>query len=369
MVSVICVACHMCVAGALGFQTPPQPPATTPDYVLGPEDHVEVRIEKHPEWSSDYTVAPDGTINFPVAGRIVVSQKTVPQLESLLAKKYAARLENPEITVTLTQFRPQRVFVLGDARQPGIIDVKAGWHIAEVLGAAGGALQGLYPDDVSVTLTRNSQQVASASLSEMQRPGSPENVLIQAGDVLVVQAAPFVQIHIVGRVKAPGVYVMRKDSSDALKVIAQAGGPTDDASLHAVTVTHLNGHTETLDLTNTMNNGKPITLPVLLQGDMVVVPQDLDKFAILGNVKQPGVYPMKDGVVLHLSDAIGLAQGHDTRRARVGRIAILRMEGDKQVREIINFSKFIAKGDATQNPVIVPGMLFTSRRPILQIGH
>jgi protein involved in polysaccharide export with SLBB domain len=95
-------------------------------------------------------------------------------------------------------------------------------------------------------------------------------------------------------------------------------------------------------------------LPSLTGGEIIIVPESLDRFAILGYVTKPGFYPMPSGRKYTLSEALALAEGAD-KRGRLSKVGLVRLENGKEVRKIYDVGKYLRSGDVAQNPEIMPG--------------
>jgi polysaccharide biosynthesis/export protein len=90
-----------------------------PSYRLGPGDKVHVTIFKLPDYSGDYEVLADGSLNLQLVGRVPVQGLTLQQANQVLVERYARVLNYPLITLNLLATRPLRVGVAGEVRNPG----------------------------------------------------------------------------------------------------------------------------------------------------------------------------------------------------------------------------------------------------------
>jgi polysaccharide biosynthesis/export protein len=88
-------------------------------YRLGPGDKVHVAIFKLPDYSGDYEVLADGSLNLQLVGRVPVQGMTLQQANQLLVDRYARVLNYPLITLNLLSTRPLRVGMAGEVRNPG----------------------------------------------------------------------------------------------------------------------------------------------------------------------------------------------------------------------------------------------------------
>ena len=326
------------------------------DYKLGPEDVISITVLRHPEFSGEYLVPNDGNINVPRAGQIFVTGKTLTEVAALVNTGFKDTLVFPEVSVTLKSPRAQLVYMMGAVRSPGPYALKPGWRITEGISASGGLAPGIEPADCTVNILRASKGTKeSVPYQEVVRGSETSNKPISAGDVVTVEAVEIIPVYVMGKVNRPGLYNMRNNSAGILEAITVAGGTTDDAALSKVTVTHLNGESETVSILSATIEGKQQSLVKLRSGDLVVVPDSNAKFAVLGWVNAPGFFPLKEGQRITLSDALGMARGTDNRRGGLRKVAILRTTDEKQERLVFDFEKFAKNGDMAQNPEVKSG--------------
>ena len=95
---------------------------------------------------------------------------------------------------------------------------------------------------------------------------------------------------------------------------------------------------------------------LLHNGDLVVVPQNTNAVAVIGYVKQPGFFPLREGKTWTLAEMIGMAGGIQDKRVGAAHVAILRMNPTgKQLRMIVDLNKYLKDGDCNSNPTLQPG--------------
>jgi polysaccharide biosynthesis/export protein len=106
------------------------------DYVLGPGDRVKIDFYNVPEFSGEYGVLPNGTINLPQMGGINVRGKSLKQVSSLVEARSRKILRFPVITVSLTSARPISIAIAGEVTKPGSYTLSA--QAATTTGDPGG---------------------------------------------------------------------------------------------------------------------------------------------------------------------------------------------------------------------------------------
>lgn len=325
-------------------------------YKLGPEDVISIIVLGHEEFSGQFFIPSDGVINVPVAGRIKASGKTVDEIYKIVTEKLCRRLKDPEVTVSLSTPRMSRIYVNGEVKAPGSYDMKPGWRITEAVAAAGGLVPGVDAVGCKVTIIRSgAKQKTVIDLESALKGSSDSNVSVESGDVLLIESEETFPIYVLGKVRNPGFYRLRKKSSGVMEALSLAGGTLDEAALSKVTVTHNSGGSEQIDLSSAVSGDKNAPDVKLVPGDLVVVPEVTSRIAILGYVKEPGFYPLKDGQKLTLADALGLAKGTEHRLAKIDSVAVIRMVSGKQVKTTYNLGKFLKDGDLASNPNVLPG--------------
>ena len=322
------------------------------DYTLDTGDVISVVVLRHEQFSGEYTVPPDGHVVFPGVGSLQVRGQTLQGLANMLRERLSTRLRNPEVFVSLKQARPQLVFVEGQLNRPGAYPIQPGWRVADAIAAAEGLK--ILPERTVATLIRGEQTMPIDLPAILHRGDQRTNYLLQPGDLLSVQRKPTIRVAILGEVKRPGNYDLDADSR-VMQAIAQAEGVTEFAALKRAFIDR-HGTIIPFDLYRASVQGdtSESNNPPLQDGDVIVVPQNLQRYAIVGQVARPGYYPIPEGKPFLLSDAIAQAGGM-TPRAITSTVTILRMEGDTLPRLRVPYQQFLKRGKLDANPPIREG--------------
>jgi len=325
-------------------------------YMVGPEDVVNVAVARHPEFSGEFYVPPDGVITLPAAGPIRMDGKTLPEIAEAITAALRARLRSPEVTVTLRTPHRQQVYVLGAVVRSGPYEMTPDWHCSEAIAAAGGLAPDVDPNECQASIRRaatgQSEPLSLAAILK-QENGATDPVL-RNGDTLKIDAPEVMPVYVTGKVRNPGLYKLRKDRATVLEALTLAGGELDNSALSRVSITRASGTTELCDLVTAISSGKTDAAPKLQPLDVVIVPEDTGKVAVIGYVNEPGIFQVKSTDTVRLMDAIGQAKG-PARRSNIGSVAVVRTEAGRQQRMIYDLGKFLRSGDIAQNPILRPG--------------
>src|SRR3990172_6189560 len=113
-------------------------PSVQAAYILGPGDTIDIVVYGEADLSRTVTIKPDGAVSLPLLGEVKAAGKTTTQFAVDLGKLYAKYLKQPSISVTVREFRIDRIYILGQVSRPGEYQLRPGIGIMELLAHAGG---------------------------------------------------------------------------------------------------------------------------------------------------------------------------------------------------------------------------------------
>jgi polysaccharide export outer membrane protein len=340
------------------------------DYRIGPGDVLKITVWGHDDLSRSSVVAPDGRMPFPLIGDVEAGGLTPTELESrlrhVLGKDY---LVDPQVTVTVQEYRSQRVFVLGEAEKPGTYALTGRATLLDVLSQAGGPSKGAGRQVVVVRFPRSAGPVAPGAagsttmrvnLRRLLDGDGSENIPLENGDTIYIPKQT--SFFVLGEVKRPGAFVLEKETS-ALEAITLAGGFTERAapSMARVLRKRPDGNQETIaiDLAGTDLRAREF---LLVEGDTVLVPTG-NSFYVMGEVKKPGAYQLEQaGTAI---EGVALAGGF-TDKAAPNRTKIIRTYRDgRQETIVVDLNEIIKRGRkdrdvplAANDVIVVPESFF-----------
>jgi len=145
----------------------------------------DVRAQVDPRQERGVLVAPDGTINLPLIGVVRVSGLTSREVATLLTREYARYVKNAHVTVDLLN---KRVFVLGEVRRPGRVDiVEDSINLLEVLASSGDMTDFAAKNSVKIIRgTRSKPEVETIDLTKLSSL-SPNRLTLYPNDVVYVE--------------------------------------------------------------------------------------------------------------------------------------------------------------------------------------
>ncbi len=305
--------------------------AALAEYRIGVNDVVRITVFGHDDLSRSATVGADGAIALPLLGSVPAAGSTTGELESrlrdLLGRDF---LVDPQVAVSVVEYRSQKVYVLGEVEKPGTYPLTGQVRLVDVLSQAGGPAR---TAGRQVLLVRGSKvegpsapgasgsTTIRVSLKRLLEGDRRENLQVESGDTIFVPKVT--SIFVLGEVAKPGAYSLEKDTTP-LEAVTLAGGLTEAAAPGAVRLLRKreDGSQESLelDLTGADRRGREL---LLVEGDTLLVPRGSTYF-VSGEVKKPGAYQL--GRSTTAFSAVTTAGGF-TDRAAPAQVKLIRRSG------------------------------------------
>ncbi|MGA2170212.1 MAG: polysaccharide biosynthesis/export family protein, partial [Terracidiphilus sp.] len=107
-------------------------------YVIGASDVITVTVLKESTLSGSLLVRPDGMITMPLLGDVKASGLTPLQLGGDIAIRLKKYIQDPNVSVILTQINSKKVYLIGEVSKIGPVDITPGMTLLEAISSAGG---------------------------------------------------------------------------------------------------------------------------------------------------------------------------------------------------------------------------------------
>ena len=163
-------------------------PASSADYTLHAGDQIQVSVWGEDTLDHELVVLPDGSITFPLAGRIEVEGLTSTQVEGRIAQGLSDAIPDPAVTIIIKAVSGNRVYVLGKVNKPGAYVLEAAMTTSQILSLAGGFDR--FADTGSIRILRNQDGTQTSIKFNYGKlfsgKGAQEDIPLQAGDVILV---------------------------------------------------------------------------------------------------------------------------------------------------------------------------------------
>ncbi len=158
------------------------------DYKLHHGDGVFISVWGEETLQKEVRVLPDGSVTFPLAGRVDVGNMTTTEAEKRLTEKLKTYLKDPQVTVVVTSVEGNKAYVIGHVIKSGPILLAGPTTVLQALSIAGGFDKFADTDDLKVIhYTNGKQSSTSVDYDKLIRgAGLESNLLLQPGDTILV---------------------------------------------------------------------------------------------------------------------------------------------------------------------------------------
>lgn len=185
---IIFAAILMC-AGGLSFLRADEPnvAAAPAEYRIGTEDVLDISVRNNPELEKLVPVRPDGKISLPLINDIGAAGLTPMELRDVLAEKFAAYIQHPEVSVVVREIHSLKVSVIGNVRTPGRFELKGASTVIDALALASGFNE--FAARRKITILRRDgaiQQRIRFDYDAAVKGDAGKNMLVSPGDIIVV---------------------------------------------------------------------------------------------------------------------------------------------------------------------------------------
>jgi protein involved in polysaccharide export with SLBB domain len=283
--------------------------ATPNNYVLGPDDQIQVSVFGVQEYNGDLLVSAEGNINVPNVGQIKVGglsiEAATQKMKTVMGNSVYSYLKSggSKLSVSLSKIRSIKVTIIG-ANRPGTYRLSSLASVFNALYLSGGPTA--FGSFREIELVRNSKVERKVDLYRMLLNGDQtDNIGLKDNDVIRIPAYK-VRVEIQGQVKRPGIFEVLPNETYS-NIIAFASGFTDTAYRASVKVYQQNERERLVhDLAAIdFDTYKPQT------GDVFVASKILNRYknrvTLTGAVQRPDFYELTPN--LRVADLIRRADG------------------------------------------------------------
>ncbi|HET9531554.1 MAG TPA: polysaccharide biosynthesis/export family protein, partial [Blastocatellia bacterium] len=221
------------------------------DYRIGPNDVIEVRVDKGPEFSGTFRVNSTGTILMNYLGRITALNKSPDELAQMIADRLRGDyIKEPHVVVEVKQYNSRAFFIQGSVRNPGLYYIEGPPSLLKLIIIAGGLAESHGSTAFIIREIKSEEppaQVARASstseeddtevkpkyelikrnINGLFKGAFDQDLIIEPGDVVNIPATEV--FFVAGEVNAPGQFPLREGTS-LRQAISLAQGTTANAA-------------------------------------------------------------------------------------------------------------------------------------------
>ena len=165
-----------------------QTAAQDPAYKIGPQDVLKIDVWREDQLTRTVPVRPDGKITLPLLNDVQAAGLTPMELAGVIRDELKNYVNNPQVTVSVTEINSRRIYVTGEVARAGAYPLLPQMTVLQALSSSGGFTQFAKVKAIYVLRTEDGKQVKHPfNYKEVLAGRSQEqNITLQPGDVIVV---------------------------------------------------------------------------------------------------------------------------------------------------------------------------------------
>jgi protein involved in polysaccharide export with SLBB domain len=246
--------------------------------VIHPGDVLSITVFDEPTLPQTVVVQSDGTIQYPLAGRVLVSGMSAAEARDVLMRALKKYMKHPAVTLAVQQQGQISVLVLGNVKNSGKFQMRSGARLSEAVAAAAGVAtsNGEYP---MARVSESDGTMMTASLEKLFRGGdATQNLPLDDNSIIYVTGAETIRVQVIGAVSRPGNVEI--NVGDRLTMaLARAGAESSvRPDLNRVVLTRLDPATGKntpyqINVFQYLQGGDKRYDPILQKDDTIYVPE------------------------------------------------------------------------------------------------
>ena len=162
--------------------------ADSNQYVIGAEDVLYIHTWKEEALSRTVPVRMDGKISVPLIDEVQAAGLTPLQLKEVLIEKFKKFIDNPNVSVIVTEANSFKVYVSGQVRTPGVYRIRSETSLMQIIPMAGGFTDWANPKKILIIRKENGKEkritVNYKKIMEGKEPMSSS--ILKSGDTIIV---------------------------------------------------------------------------------------------------------------------------------------------------------------------------------------
>jgi len=166
------------------LEAPPPLAVDQEKYQIGPEDLLFIRVWREPDFTLAVAVRPDGKITMPLIGEVRAAGQSPLQLTAALKQLLMQYLNNPDVSVFVTEVRSRKFYIDGEVNRPGSFALVTPMSVLEALSHGGGFRE--FANTKKIRVLRGGQ-IRRFNYKEVTNGKHLEqNIAVEGGDHIIV---------------------------------------------------------------------------------------------------------------------------------------------------------------------------------------
>jgi polysaccharide export outer membrane protein len=162
--------------------------ASSDQYVIGPEDLLYINVWREEALTRAVPVRADGKISLPLVDEVRAAGLTPLQLKQSLTEKLKNFIDNPSVSVVVTEANSFKVYVTGEVRTPGVYRLRSETTLLQIIPMAGGFTDWANQKKILIIRKEGGKESRiTANYRKILEGEDPRsNVVLKPGDTVIV---------------------------------------------------------------------------------------------------------------------------------------------------------------------------------------
>jgi polysaccharide export outer membrane protein len=204
------------------------------DYRIGPGDVLNITVWDHPELTipagqfrdaetSGQLIGNDGYFFYPYVGKLRADGMTVAEIRDILTERLSTYINNPQLDVRVVGFRSQKVYLVGEVNDPGVIPLTdIPMMVADAISLSGGLTENAHKSGVNIS---RGGKVYEIDLKAMyDQADASQNLMLTNGDIVNVLDRSQQKVFLMGEVKTPKAVEIINGELTLSAALGEVGG-------------------------------------------------------------------------------------------------------------------------------------------------
>lgn len=344
----------------------PAPSSSGREIMAG--DRLRITVNEAPDMNREYAVAGDGTVDFPVLGRVMIESLTTDQAADFLAEQLKTKyFKAAHVTIEVAEYVEGSILLFGEVVNPGSVDTRGDRLVTlmEVLAGAGGLTDRAAADQVHILRWkpggRMERETIIVNVKDMlERADFSRDQYLRPRDIIFVPSkkggegsAEFLAL---GEFGNPG-FKAHSEGMDIIRAVVAAGGVNRDGRMEAARLLRRTTGGEydviPIDLGRLFGNAEMSMNVPVFPGDILFVPSAGSivggRVYFLGAVARPGAITLPASGDATLARTI-LNQIGFNKYANQNKVKIIRRAPNGSRQEmVVDVGEILESGDFSRD--------------------
>lgn len=163
-------------------------PEVKPEYVVGEGDALHIDVWQEPEVSQNVVVRPDGKVSLPLVNEVKVSGMTPLEIQGVVAEKLKTFVNQPKVTVTVTEVHSRKAFITGEVAHPGEYSLNTQVTVLQLIAQSGGFTPFAKTENIMILRVSDGkeQRLKFKYKEVLHGKNTDQNIALEPGDTVVV---------------------------------------------------------------------------------------------------------------------------------------------------------------------------------------